>query len=244
MPALCVGWTLGCGVTGTGDLDGGGGKDDAEVLKDGAVLRDGAMMKMDGRVPLPDGSLGDSGVPTDGGLPDASTDGGPDGSTDGGLVDAGSFCDGVDCSHLDQGCAVGICNPMDGSCSVTFLVFGESCDDGDYCTVNDSCGLFGQCQGAARDCSDGISCTVDSCDEDLDQCKNEPAAATCTIGGECVADGAPNPANPCQACAASTNASDWTPKAPGASCEDGNYCSTGDTCDISGACSGTPRGCD
>lgn len=49
---------------------------------------------------------------------------------------------------------------------------GTSCDDGQFCTTNDSC-QTGICTGGeVRDCDDGVACTIDSCDEDLNICLN------------------------------------------------------------------------
>ncbi len=49
---------------------------------------------------------------------------------------------------------------------------GTSCDDGEFCTIEDVC-MNGICNvGTQRDCSDNESCTTDSCDEDLDVCVN------------------------------------------------------------------------
>jgi len=40
------------------------------------------------------------------------------------------------------------------------------CDDNDACTVADTCSE-GQCVGTAKDCSDGLSYTIDSCDRSI-----------------------------------------------------------------------------
>ncbi len=50
---------------------------------------------------------------------------------------------------------------------------GSPCDDGLFCTDNDQC-KSGQCTGVEHDCSDNDHCTIDTCDEDGDQCVNEP----------------------------------------------------------------------
>jgi len=49
---------------------------------------------------------------------------------------------------------------------------GTTCDDGQFCTGNDTC-QAGICVGGGTlNCSDGIACTIDSCDEDLNICVN------------------------------------------------------------------------
>jgi len=54
-----------------------------------------------------------------------------------------------DCSALDSDCTVGVC-AADGTCEA--LPVAGSCDDGDPCTLGDSCSA-GVCEGAAMDCS-------------------------------------------------------------------------------------------
>ncbi|MBN1896962.1 MAG: dockerin type I repeat-containing protein [Candidatus Aenigmarchaeota archaeon] len=55
---------------------------------------------------------------------------------------------------------------------------GTPCDDGNFCTVNDVC-QSGECSCESRDCSDGVGCTVDSCDEETDSCENSVNNALC-----------------------------------------------------------------
>jgi hypothetical protein len=64
---------------------------------------------------------------------------------------------------------------------------GTVCDDGQYCTVNDQC-TTGVCNGGAKDCSDGVDCTNDICNELTDSCDNTPNDGFCDNGFFC--DGA------------------------------------------------------
>lgn len=66
--------------------------------------------------------------------------------------------------------------------------------------------------------------------------------AGCVVGGACVAAGASNPANACESCDPATSSTAYSPRA-GGSCDDGLFCTTGDTC-TAGACAGSPRSCD
>ena len=61
---------------------------------------------------------------------------------------------------------------------------GIVCNDGSLCTVNDQCNS-GVCQGSAKDCSDGVSCTIDSCDENNGECVNSPDNSLCSNGLFC-----------------------------------------------------------
>jgi hypothetical protein len=55
---------------------------------------------------------------------------------------------------------------------------GTICDDGLYCTDGDEC-LAGVCGGTTRDCSDGVTCTDDTCNENLDTCESVPNDGLC-----------------------------------------------------------------
>lgn len=89
---------------------------------------------------------------------------------------------------------------VDGEC-IGDLV--GACDDGDACTTNDTC-ADNQCVGTEQvDCDDGSPCTADSCDPDVG-CVHENL------------DGA---------------------------CDDGSVCTTGDTC-VGGVCIGDTIDCD
>ncbi|MCA9582311.1 MAG: hypothetical protein KC416_10990, partial [Myxococcales bacterium] len=131
-----------------------------------------------------------------------------------------------------------LCSPNASQTAWTNATSGTSCDDGQYCTVNDQCDGSGTCDGSARDCSDSISCTVDSCDEATDACKNNTTATSCNINNTCFADGVRNPENDCQICDASASTSTWTTLAPTTSCDDGLFCTVGETCSAGGICTG------
>jgi hypothetical protein len=127
---------------------------------------------------------------------------------------------------------------------------GITCDDGFFCTEADVCDGAGGCGGTAIDCSDGLDCTTDTCDEDADACMSTPSppgtrcgadpmcldgfiipAPTCDAAGVCVPgerrpcigpDGAPcDPADP-RMCL-------------GGGCRDDSECILGLRC-VEGAC--------
>lgn len=119
---------------------------------------------------------------------------------------------------------------------------GASCDDGLFCTGVDECDATGVCVGTPRACDDALSCTTDSCDEAADACVAAPTSDSCVIGGTCYANGTIDPGNPCRACIATTSRSSWSPRT-GVACDDGLFCTEVDSCDATGACTGTARGC-
>lgn len=59
--------------------------------------------------------------------------------------DGGGDCGG--CSHLDGPCSHGVCTS--GRCQAVIDV-GASCDDGDDCTLDDTCLPAGTCAGGAQ----------------------------------------------------------------------------------------------
>jgi hypothetical protein len=63
-----------------------------------------------------------------------------------------------------------------------------ACNDGLYCTESDQC-ADGNCAGTARDCGDGDDCTIDTCDDDLDECINtldpRPGDEGLSVGNTC-----------------------------------------------------------
>jgi subtilisin family serine protease len=62
------------------------------------------------------------------------------------------------------------------------------CEDGNGCTVGDLC-LAGTCKpGKAKDCSDGIACTVDSCIVPSGVCAHAPMDSLCDDGNVCTLD--------------------------------------------------------
>ena len=139
---------------------------------------------------------------------------------------------------------------------------GSPCDDGRLCTVAEVCDN-GTCgDGVARDCDFGAdSCNAGTCDE-TNGCVIEPLADgspcndnlfctgvdTCS-DGECV--GAPrNCASEAEACQVSLRCDEEldicvTQNAGlGTTCDDGLYCTVGETCDSFGECGGgTTRDC-
>jgi len=123
----------------------------------------------------------------------------------------------TDCDDSNP-CTTDVCvNPgtTQAYCQNTAVADGTTCDDGKWCTVNDVC-TAGVCSGAARDCSDTVACTVDSCDETNDTCVNTPDNSYCDDGVYC---------NGAESCDATLGCQAGTPVV----CDDGNECTT-DSC--------------
>ncbi|HEV8199592.1 MAG TPA: LamG-like jellyroll fold domain-containing protein [Candidatus Polarisedimenticolia bacterium] len=116
---------------------------------------------------------------------------------------------------------------------------GPSCEDGNACTVGDTCNAGACTAGGPRNCNDANGCTDDSCDDEAG-CLHQNNAAPCSDGNACTtndvcsegacAGGAllscdDNSACTTDACSPSTGCSHTA-----ISCDDGNAC-TVDSCD-------------
>ncbi|MCS6797246.1 MAG: hypothetical protein NZ898_01730 [Myxococcota bacterium] len=156
----------------------------------------------------------------------------------GGFCLIGGSC--VAAGSGDPSNACRICDPARSTSGYVPRPAGSACDDGQFCTVMDACDGSGNCTGTSRDCSDGLSCTADGCDEAGDRCAATVMAGHCIIGGLCVTEGSSDPANPCMACLPGTSATAYAPRPAGVLCGDPS-CSMGmltpaPTCDGSGSC--------
>ena len=144
--------------------------------------------------------------------------------TDGNECTEGEVCENglcggggqVDCDDSNI-CTQDVCDPFTG-CSNTPI--DGSCDDGDLCTKNDTCGQ-GECQaGAPVVCDDGNQCTDDGCNPETG-CNFVAISGACDDGDFCTTfdqctDGK---------CAGG----------PAPDCNDSNQC-TDDSCDADSGC--------
>jgi slime mold repeat-containing protein len=162
--------------------------------------------------------------------------------------------DPVTCTPSDQCHDAGTCNPGTGLCSDPPRPDGSGCDDGDLCTQTDTC-QTGSCVGAnpvictaldqchdvgvcnpgsgvcsnpespnGSNCDDGDLCTqTDTCQSGSCQGSNPVVCSPldqCHLAGTC---------NPGTGICSNPNRPD------GSACDDGNNCSSMDTCQ-SGSC--------
>jgi hypothetical protein len=100
--------------------------------------------------------------------------------------------------------------------------------DLDFCNVNGAdCGDvtgFDNC-GSSRTVDCGVCADGSTCGER----QANVCGCPCDIDGTCVADGAINPDNDCEACNQAANANGWTPRT-------GNICTNDDLCAAEAAC--------
>ncbi len=167
-----------------------------------------------------------------------------------------------DCSAQADPCNAGVCDSASATCKKQPYVDNRACNDGQYCTVGDTC-QAGACQGgAARSCPAVSSCRGGACDEASDACVAGPPinqgvacddGQYCTVGEVCTSgscgQGTPRScaalADQCSAgvCNEASDACQKQPYADGRTCSDGAFCTSGDTCQPSGACLGGARDC-
>ncbi|MGB2987248.1 MAG: cohesin domain-containing protein, partial [Phycisphaerae bacterium] len=140
----------------------------------------------------------------------------------------------------------------------------DSCDDGEFCTVDDTC-VDGVCIGAPRDCSFlDDQCNVGVCNEDLDTCERQPTNEgepcddqdACNVGetcqnGTCSGGSAvtcPDNEDPCTDLACDPdgpegNCDGIVAVNEDGPCDDGDVCTTGDTCQDGECVGGPPLDC-
>ena len=236
------------GETCTGGTCGGGVSTDCSSL-DGTCVAGACNEASDACEEVP---ANEGGACTDG---DACTTGE---SCQAGTCSGGT---GTDCSHLDDVCNAGVCNPSTGGCEALAANEGGACDDGLFCTVSDACSGGTCAGGAARDCSAaGDACNDGACNDVADACEAVPVpeGAACDDGlfcnsGETCTGGSCNggAATDCDdgvgctadACNEAADACDNVPQ--DATCADGLYCNGDEACDgLLGCQAGTAVDCD
>jgi len=135
--------------------------------------------------------------------------------------------DGAICANVpdDTMCASGETCSMAIGCLASCSDDTE-CDDGRFCNGAETCDAAGDCvAGTVPDCSDGVACTTDLCDDTVSMCRSFPDDTACPGTETCSATGC------IPECAAD------------ADCDDGTFCNGAEAC-VSGSCTtGTVPDC-
>ena len=154
-------------------------------------------------------------------------------------------CSGKACAYATPGCEDGNlctsdgCDAQDG-CTHSPLA-NVPCDDGDPCTLVDTCAA-GKCAGSQpMACDDGLACTADACQGGV--CTHAPAPGWCHVGALCVENGALDPAGPCRVCNSFKDPLAFIDVAAGTLCEDGDVCTSGEKCQLGTCVGGTKASC-
>ena len=183
----------------------------------------------------------------------------------------GQFCDGVEVCDLVNGCEAGppvvcgdghactldTCNEGTDQCD--HVANDGACNDFLFCNGVETCSLVNGCEpGTVVNCNDGISCTVDSCDEMVDQCAHAPDHGVCSNGQFCDGGEVCDPVNGCEpgpavdcgdgvgctvdTCNEGTDQCDHAPN--NATCSNGQFCDGAEVCHLTNDCQpGTPPNC-
>ncbi len=192
---------------------------------------------------------------------------------DGNACTSGDQCFFGFCSGGTKNCSDGVpctddlCDKATGACDNKQKADGATCSDSEDCTTGDAC-TSGTCVGTPKadgaSCTDGVACTVsDACSGAVCAGKADPskAGSFCTDGdgctssdacddkGQCIgkpSDGC-NDGDPCtlDLCdnVQGVGKCSHSPIQAGATCEDGDACTLGETCDGSGKCAGGTDKC-
>jgi hypothetical protein len=172
----------------------------------------------------------------------------------------------IECSALNSPCAEGKCVETQGGCVSTPRPEQTPCEDGDVCTEQDVC-VAGVCQGAPRECSDDLECSVDSCDPISGGCVYDMTQCPCVSDGDCDDGNACNGLESCTTasstcapgasvdcsgldgvclsgtCDPTNGTCGTTPVIAGSECDDDSICTTSDACQ-EGTCVGVLIDCD
>lgn len=97
------------------------------------------------------------------------------------ITDAGCSMD-AECND-GFACTIDACDPTLHVC--THAPRDALCDDGLFCDGDETCDPNAGCVTMPRDCADGVSCTVDACDESKKACTHTPDDALCPISHIC-----------------------------------------------------------
>lgn len=166
-------------------------------------------------------------------------------------------CQGVVCAAPDQCHQTGTCDPQTGLCSSPAKPDGATCDDANACTSGDACHAgvcasgapvaclaldechdIGVCEPASGACTnpsrpDGSACN------DLDGCTlTDACQAGACVGSNPVTCGALDACHDAGTCDDLTGLCNNPAKVEGSPCDDGNACTTTDSC-LAGTCAGT-----
>ncbi|MBI5610249.1 MAG: hypothetical protein HY902_15335, partial [Deltaproteobacteria bacterium] len=184
------------------------------------------------------------------------------------LAGDGTCTDGEFCTGGDA-CVAGTCKPgtaspcddknactadsCDSKLGCVYLASAAtSCEDGDPCTMAETCSGTTCGGGKPTNCDDGNLCSTDSCDSAVPGgCVYEPSGLVCELGDPCseiatctdlacTSASAKNcdDGNDCtvDACLATSGQCTHQPGSANAPCDDHDFCTTGDACNAQGQC--------
>ncbi|MBI5611393.1 MAG: hypothetical protein HY902_21150, partial [Deltaproteobacteria bacterium] len=144
----------------------------------------------------------------------------------------------------DTACKKNACNPATGVCAMANVATGTDCDDGNSCTLNESC-QAGQCLAGpvnVCECMADVDCVKK---EDGNLCNGtlycNKAAGTCQVNPATVVKCATVDDTNCAAakCNPISGKCGLVPVPNDTACDDGNWCTAGDACQAGQCVPGT-----
>ena len=163
-------------------------------------------------------------------------------------------CNGTQltCDEWTDACNQGECDEESGKCQKQPLSDLTPCDDGVWCTIQDVC-QRGVCSGQPRNCDrDSDGCHQAICNEQLQRCETtlvedgQPCddSKFCTVSSTCQAGSCIGSTRDCSEVADQCNdpyCDETLDRCvvlvrENAPCDDGLYCTQGDTCNNLGVC--------
>ncbi len=177
--------------------------------------------------------------------------------------DNGLFCDGAETCDAVNDCEAGAAPTIDDGVSCTADSCDEAndqvvnapsdavCDDGAFCNGAETCDAVNDCQaGTAPTVDDGVTCTIDLCDEVNDTVRNDANDGLCDDGAFCNGTETCDATNGCQAgvgpvvddgvsCTIDScnEVTDTVANvATDGLCDDGAFCNGSETCDAAADC--------
>ena len=137
---------------------------------------------------------------------------------------------------LDTACVKNVCLPKTGSCGLANAASSVTCDDGDSCTVGDTCDT-GACKAGTNTCSctSDVQCAKyedgDGCNGTM-FCNKGKSPAICEVNPATVVSCPSVDDTTClkNQCFAKTGKCQPTATADFAQCDDGNKCTKADSC--------------
>ena len=180
------------------------------------------------------------------------------------LCTDGAWCNGDEYCSATEGCRPGTapncndgidctvdgCNEYSDSC--TNSPNHSACNDQQWCNGTETCDAQNGCLiGTAPDCADGVTCTIDVCNEQTDSCSNVADDAACDDGAWCNGQETCHPTAdclagvpPCPSDNAWCNGTEGCDEGADICTTTGGPCSGYDYCCEDGAyCSGAACGC-
>ena len=125
------------------------------------------------------------------------------------ICDNTLFCDGAEFCDALLGCQLGT-DPCDDGITCTVDTCDDAldtctqtpddnlCSNGIFCDGAEICDAVQDCLFGFDPCGDGVTCTIDTCDDVLDTCTNTPDDAFCSNGIFCDGAETCDPALDCQ----------------------------------------------